>query len=390
MRLMRWLRGWVRFQVEAPHGGERFLNSCTRAGLCLWGLRPGQNGLTACVRAGQYAALRMPARRAGVRLRVKKRCGLPFRTAHLCGRPGLYLGSTLFAVILLGLGQCFWTVEISGCRTVPEAALRAALAQQGVAPGALRQGFFAPTVQARLMQRFPQISWVSVNDHGCDADVQLTEKDDTPRVADQTGWYQLQATQSGTVVEMHINAGTAKVKVGDGIAKGQLLVSPVVEDKEQKFLELRHASGMVLAQTSHTLTVTVPYRYTQRQAAGTAVQRWGIEAFGVRLPLSWRLPPAGTVMRSGETTSLRLCGRTLPLCVVREELTPVCVCQKIYTRQQAQQRAARLLDGQEKTSLPGAAVVHRRDSARPEKTGVTVTRTLLCRENVAKEVKVSG
>lgn len=388
MWLTRWLVGWVRFRVVTPKGKEQFLNSCTRAGVYLWRVRPEAGGLTACVRAGQYAALRRPAKQAGVRLRLQKKRGLPFRLQHLRHRPGLVAGFALFWAVLLLLGQFFWTVEVTGCKQISEQALRQVLAEQGVAPGARKSSFSAKEIQTKLMERFPQISWISVNNHGADVDVQLTEKDAQPPVADQSGWYHLRATESGTVVEMHVSAGTPVVKVGDGVVKGQLLVSAVVENKEQNFLQLYHAAGTVIAETQHTLQVTVPFALSQWQVCGQPAQRSALLVFGVQIPLSVQLPPQGMLKRTGQQTAVRFCGRELPLSLLREQLTPVRYVTQRRSRAQVEQQARLLLNSKEKTELSGAQVTARSDTVRADAAGVTVTRRLTCRENIAKEVKL--
>lgn len=389
MSLMRWLMGWVRFRVVTPKGGERFLNSCTRAKIYLWRVRPGKNGITACVRAGQYAALRKPARQAKVRLEIQKKRGLPLKLVHLRHRPGLVTGFVLFWVVLLGLGQCFWTVEVTGCKRIPENDLRQVLAEQGIAPGARKSGFSVKEVQTKLMKSFPQISWISINNHGADVDVQLTEKEEQPPVVDQNGWYHLRASESGTVVEMHVSEGTPVVKKGDGVIKGQLLVSAVVEDKEQKFMQLYHAAGTVIAETKHTLQAGVPFGLAQWQVCGQPAERRSLRVFGVQLPLSVQLPPQGQLMRTGEQTVVRLCGKELPLSFLREQLMPVRLVTRQRSRAEVEEEAKLLLDSREKTELHGVTVTKRSDTVKADKKGVTITRELICRENIAKEVKIS-
>lgn len=389
MGLTHWLTGWVRFRVVTPKGGERFLNCCTRAKIYIWRVRPGSKGITACVRAGQYAALRRPARQAKVRLQIQRKGGLPLKIAHLRHRPGLIAGFVLFWVALLALGQCFWTVEVTGCKNIPENELRQALAEQGVAPGVKKSGFSAKEVQTKMMEKFPQISWISVNNHGADVDVQLTEKDEQPPVADQNGWYHLRASENGIVVEMHVSAGSPVVKVGDGVIKNQLLVSAVVEDKEQKFMRLYHAAGTVIAETKHTLQVQVPFGLSQWQTCGQPAERRSLLVFGVQIPLSVELPPSGQLMRTGQQTAVRLCGKELPLSFLQEKLTPVRLATGKRSRAEVEKEAKQLLDSKEKTELSSASVTKRTDTVKADKNGVTVTRQLVCRENIAKEVKIS-
>ena len=70
-----------------------------------------------CATTGTSAPL---ARKAGARLRAGKRRGLPFLWNRLRGRPGLLFGGAAFFALLCAFSQCFWTVEVTGCRTIPE------------------------------------------------------------------------------------------------------------------------------------------------------------------------------------------------------------------------------------------------------------------------------
>lgn len=389
MSVMHWLTGWVRFRVVTPKGGERFLNSCARFGIILWQVKPGEKGMTACVRAGQYKLLRRPAKRAKVRLHILKRRGLPLKLAHLRGRPGLVAAFALFWIVLFGLGQFFWTVEINGCKRIQEPALRTALAAQGVAPGIWKDNFSAKEIQLKIMKKYPQISWISINNHGSDVDVQLTEKDTAPPVADQKGWYELRASQNGKVTEIHVGAGTAVVKKGDGVVKGQLLVSAAVENKDEKFMQLYHAAGTVMAETTHTFQVSVPNHLTQWKTCSDSVERRSLRIFGIQIPLSVQLPPQGTLKRAGELTTVRLCGKEIPLSVMRETLTPI---QRVIHRrnhQEMKQEAMRMLENREKADFSKAEIIKRKDSVKTSPTGITVTRQIKCRENIAEEVKIS-
>lgn len=76
IRFMRWLFGWVKLEAE---GGfpERLLNFTAIEGIEMWGVCRQGVKLTACCPAHQYKRLRLPARRTGMRIHVKKKHGLP-------------------------------------------------------------------------------------------------------------------------------------------------------------------------------------------------------------------------------------------------------------------------------------------------------------------------
>ena len=392
MRLTQWLTGWAHWQVQNPEASTRFLNACARAHILIWELRPsaGGKGVSGTVRARDYRRLRPLAHRAGAKLRAGKRGGLPFWMQRLHGRPGLLVGGVAFFLLLGILSQYFWTVEITGCQSISESDLRAALAAQGVAPGHLKRGFYARDVQTTLTKQFPQIAWITVNDRGSDADVRLQEKDAAPKLPNQSGWYSLRAAQSGTVVELRVTAGTAVVKVGEGVLKGQLLVSSVVEDEQEQTQILRHAAGQVIAETHHTLEARAPLTVSTWEPAGELVRRRALELFNARLPLSWTLPPDGDVTRTAVRTSLSIDGHVLPAAILEETLTPVRATQHKRTQKEAEAEALADLSRQEQALGKEVAVTGRKDSVKVDGNEVLITRDATCRENIAVEVPIGG
>ena len=383
--LVQWLFGWVAWEVQNPAAGERFLNCCARARLSLWNLKPGEGGkgVSGRMRVRDYRHIRPLARKAGARLRAGKRRGLPFLWNRLRGRPGLLFGGAAFFALLCAFSQCFWTVEVTGCRAIPETALRAALAEFGVAPGAPKAAFSPNAVQAALMRRFPQLAWVTVNDRGSDADVRLLEKDAAPQVFDDEGFCSLRAAKSGTVVEMHIWAGTPTVKVGEGVLSGQLLVSSVVESESTGEWRMRHAAGQVIAETTQVLRADVPLQKEVAVPQGEPVKRRSLELFGARIPLSWRLAPDGAYTARGVRTSLSVYDRLLPAAVLEETLQPVSVITQPRTREEAEALAREELARQEAALGAGVEITAREDRVRVTDEAVTVERTLTCREDIA-------
>ena len=115
IRFLRWLLGWVEFEAE---GGfpERLLNLAARCGIPLWDT--GRRGvvLTARCFARKYKKLRPIARKAGVRLHVVRRHGVPFFLHRYRARAGLVAGLATYVVLLQILSQQIWVMQVSGNR----------------------------------------------------------------------------------------------------------------------------------------------------------------------------------------------------------------------------------------------------------------------------------
>ena len=76
---------------------ERFINVCTAKGIQLWGIRKKSYGLTACTTIEGYKKIINAARASGMKVRIKKKVGLPFVIRKYESHTGLFVG---FFVVL--------------------------------------------------------------------------------------------------------------------------------------------------------------------------------------------------------------------------------------------------------------------------------------------------
>ena len=87
LRFLRWMAGYVLF-IGMGGYPEKFMNLAARANITLWQVKNSKGSFQARVAKSQYRELRRPAKKAGMRLRVKKRKGFPLFYAPLPPPPG--------------------------------------------------------------------------------------------------------------------------------------------------------------------------------------------------------------------------------------------------------------------------------------------------------------
>ena len=387
-KLTRWLVGWVRFTVKS--GGERFLNSCARKGVLLWDIRPGPQ-ISCCIRDSSYRDLRPIARQAKVKIRLQKKAGLKRRIWALKKRPGLVIGAVLCLLNLWYLSHFLWTINIQmqGAETLTPQKIEDTLKQLGITSGTPKAEIPTGKVQAHLMDAFPEISWVTVNDRGCDLEIHVTEKSNAPAVEDKTGWCHLRAKCSGVITRTEVFAGKALVKAGDGVYEGQLLVSSAVVDHEREFYQMTHASGKIYADTKHVLKEQVPLSMEISEEDGSVIVRRGLRIFGMQIPLSFSLPPQGEARHEFESQTLAAGDTALPVSLEEEKIYPLKKVSVERTEEQAMAEADRLLSEQEEQANIDGEILKREDQSKIENGVLCVERTLNCEENIAEEVKIS-
>jgi similar to stage IV sporulation protein len=386
LKLTRWLLGYARFSVR---GGspERFLNQCARNGINLWDIRGGGN-CGACVVAGSYRLLRSCARKAGCRLKVEERHGFPFATKGIRKRRGLLVGAALGAAVIGLLSMNVWSIEVSGNTTIPTQTIKNELAAMGVVCGTPKRYVDPQMLQQRLMLKFPQIAWLSVNTIGCSAEIRLQERTEKPLIQEKEYTVcNIKAAATGQIVSLEVYTGTAQVKEGDAVVEGQLLISGVVEN-DLGVPSLRHAAGKVIAETTRTMTEEVALKRTEIKPTGRVVTQRSFNLFGIRIPLTLAGKPNGNYEAEGLLTEVRLMNSVLPMSLYEQKWVEHDSYSYTLNRDQAIQLAEEQIKQRLQSELKDVQVVSQSATDQIKDSKLIYTVNLKCRENIAQESEI--
>lgn len=382
VRLLRWLFGWVTFEAE---GGfpERLLNLAARGGIPLW--NTGRQGitLTACCFARKYRRLRPLARRAGVRLRVRQRHGIPFTLQRYHARAGVAIGLAAYVVLLQVLSSRIWVVEVSGSQKVPEKEILAVVEELGVRQGGRIDRLDMQQLQIEALQKLPDLVWLTVNPEGSIAHVEVAERVPTPTVTDKTAPSNIKAARDGRILRMEVTGGQAAVKEGDAVTGGMLLVSGVMDTTAGPVF--RKAEARIWAETSRQLQVAVPLREMQELEDGHIVYRPTLELFGFCIPFYSDGPLEGNYRLVEKEHALTANGLKLPLRLVNRYYHRLVSTEIQHTEEEAAVLAAELLAQKEGEELADAEIRERRTDGRLEDGYYVLTGRYTCVEDIGTE-----
>ena len=341
VRMIRQARGSVKFHAE---GGfpERFLNLVAHMGINLWGIERGEVDLTAYVAAGEYKKLRGPARRTHTRLRVLEREGVPFVIHRYRKRWGIPVGILLCLAIIWYLSGFIWTIEIAGNEQVENAVILESLQKYGLGVGSRKQEFDLDELEQRILLERQDLSWVTLSLRGTTLYVEVRELEERPEVVDTSQPANVVAAESGQIVKLEVYDGQAVVEEGDAVAKGDLLVSGVLEDKNGNAI-LRHAQASVLARVSYAEQIEIPYEQTIKTPTGVVKDRNYLRIFSLNLPLFLATELKGDYELEGGAEQLSIFGFELPLWSIRQRYVEVDVDTIQLTADEARSQAMEAL-----------------------------------------------
>ena len=384
-RVLRWFTGWVRVEVEGGYP-ERLLNGAVAASIPLWHLRRREELLRFSCPAGMYRRLRPLARRAGVRMRVRHKHGLPFWRHRYRHRKGLLVGLCAYVVILALLAPRIWVIEVVGNEITPTEAVLATAQRWGVRMGARVSRLDVKGLQFGGPDALTTVAWMTVNPNGCVARIEVTEREPTPEVIDLTTPTDLVAVRDGKIIKTEVKNGQLKVKVGEAVAAGTVLVTG--QPDEETGRKGCRAYGQIWAETRRRITITVPLTEMRSVPVGEAVCRPAITFFGWKIPLYSNKPLQVDHQQKTTRHPLKIGGVELPLGYTCQWWQPITAQPFTRSEEQAAQEAEQQLIQEEQTLFLPDSYEKLTQSGRVKEGQYVLTATYLCRENIAVEVPI--
>jgi similar to stage IV sporulation protein len=223
-KIWAYLLGYIILVVEGTHP-ERFINMAFTRGIPLWDLTwSDTDTLMVKVYAQSFRTLRHVARQSKCRIRIIRKRGLPFVVFRFRRRRMLLAGALIFCLILYFLSSLIWTVDVTGTRKISAARVKDLATVKGLKPGSFCFMANRDQVEDYLLRELPGISYIEVK-VGPRSQVKVVEKIDPPR---SQGPCHVVAKKDGVIDSILALNGQPKVKEGDLVRKGQVLISGAI------------------------------------------------------------------------------------------------------------------------------------------------------------------
>ena len=293
--LWRLLGGYVRIRIQG-YSPERFLNLCNFKGLDPWEIRCREGNYELNLTLKGFRQIRPLVRKAGVRLVILEKRGLPFFLYKHRRRKLWVLGFGSFFILLYVMSLFLWEIEFQGNVRYSDDTLARCLKGQEIACGIPKSRIDCEKLEHELRSAFPEITWVSAQLSGTRLLIRIRENEAVSQpVEDEGEPADLVAAKDGVITSMIVRSGRALVSIGDQVEKGQLLVEgalAITDDGGQEVRrELVRADADVVARTDCGYEQTLPL--THRIRFPTGKKRQGIFFRAGGFSWTFLLPSAG-------------------------------------------------------------------------------------------------
>lgn len=283
----------VRMQGYSP---ERFFNLCRANQIEIWELSAETDGYHFKASLPDYRRIRPLVRKAGVRLNILGKCGLPFFLHRNRKRKLFAAGFAAFFLVLFVMTRFIWDITVEGNYRFTDDVLLHYLDTRDIRYGVRKATIDCDSLEESIRSAFPDILWVSARVSGTrlmirvkenDGIGQLPVRDESPR--------DLVSTKDGRITSMIVRQGKAQVSVGDTVEAGQVLVSgivPIYGDSGELASEYTvRADADIIARTQETERERFSKMTVGR--AETGAVRHGLHLRMGGCSFVWMLPKRG-------------------------------------------------------------------------------------------------
>ena len=232
--LFHFLSGYCRIVLSGMNQ-ERFLNLCAAKQILLWNIKREGKHYIFYISRGGYKELQEISEKTGSTFRCIQKKGIPYLFCRYKKRKCFAL-ALLFCTAIFIVMSCFiWQVQVTGSYGHSEEELLDYLEKKGVHSGTKISGFSCARLEEQIRKDFEDIAWVSCERKGTLLRVRVKEtldKCDQKEGEMQESPCNLIASKKGRIASILVRSGSAKVKKGDKVKPGDVLISGVVEIKD--------------------------------------------------------------------------------------------------------------------------------------------------------------
>lgn len=279
VEFLKYVRGYLRIRVSG-FSPERFMNLCSNKGILLWKIEREGDVYYMNIHLDGFRALRPIVRKTGTKVAVLERCGLPFFLPKLFRRKA-FIGGLMLAVAFWMISSLFiWDIQTAGNYRITDDVFHAFLREQQVAVGMKKSGLDIGALEKEIRRTFPEITWASARLSGTKLLIEIKENDApiiTQQAAAEKG-SELVTDYDGTIVAIIVRSGVPMVKVGDAVAKGDVLVAgnvPVYnEDATVREYLYVDADADIWLEHAMSFSARLPFDYIQKEYTGRTRKRF--------------------------------------------------------------------------------------------------------------------
>ena len=264
---------------------ERFINMCRSNKIAIWHLKRTKDVQLDC-KTGihDFKEVCKIAKKTKCKVKITRKRGLPF-LLHRYKRRKIFFILLIVMILLTMISSHFvWNVDIREENEQELENIAKEIEEAGLKTGVLKSKIKTKEIINKIRLERNDIAWMGIELKGTNAIVKVVKADEKPEIIKDDEYCSIISDKIGMITKINAQTGTANVKVGDTINKGDTLINGWMEGKYTG-IRYVHAKGEVQAKVWYTKYKNIPYNTTERIETGNIENQYTIQLNNFKINL---------------------------------------------------------------------------------------------------------
>jgi similar to stage IV sporulation protein len=256
---------------------EKFLNKCINNGILVWGVKHKKTTLIeAKVGVSDYKKIKNTASYNGCIVTKIKEKGIPIIIKKYKKRQGLLIGIILVVTIIFALSKFVWKIDIIGNENIRKDEILNLIEKDGLKTGTLKSKINVKKIINKIRMERDDISWIGIELKGTKAIVKIVEATKKPDIVDDRYFCNIIASKDAVITRIVVQNGTAQVKNGDSVKKGDILIAGWIqgEHTDKYFV---NSAGEVKGKIQYVQTEKINKKEIKTTRTGKKEKKYSIK-----------------------------------------------------------------------------------------------------------------
>ena len=259
----------------------------------------------------------------------------------------------------------------------------------GLQTGKLKSSIDTKEIINKIRLQRTDIAWMGIELKGTNAIVKIVKADKKPEIVDNEEYCSIISDKEGIITKINAQTGTANVKVGDTVRKGETLINGWMEGKYTG-IRYVHATGEVQAKVWHTKYKNIPLKSTEKNETGNVENKYSIKFNNFKINLHKGVSKFKIYDTIEEENKMKLFSDFyLPISIVKTTYKEVEEIQKTYTIEEAKNIAVEQLQQELEQEIENKeAIVNKNINTYEKQDSIDVYVTYEVLENIGTNEKI--
>lgn len=272
-----------------------------------------------------------------MQIEVIEKKGIILKILKYKKRYGIISGLIISFLLVFMLSNTALKINIIGCDEKLSEQVLSVLNYNGIKAGKFIPYMDFEQAESTIALKLNDVAWASIRNTGGIVTVAISEATKAPSVVPQRLPCNIIATRDAQIVEMKVYLGQLMVMLGDGVKKGELLVSGFVVDPTTK-ATYYHSQAVIIAQYEEVVNLTQAFEEDEKIVSDIDKERNYLNFYDVNLPLFIGDNIKGEYNYKEITNKFSLFKYKLPFGITKKIYEPLIIRKKKYSLDEAREK----------------------------------------------------